>query len=71
MVLTHVEPPAAPPVRERDAPADGHGAEQAVRQGARHTDRERLQRQPPPLGRLSRSRGSLRGVEEGLEHQGD
>lgn len=70
MVLPHVESSAAASVRERNSSAIGHGAEQAVREGPRYTDRKRVQRKSASLRRLPGPRGPLRSVEAGVEHQG-
>lgn len=71
VVFPHVESSAASPLRECNASAVGHGTEQAIRERPRYTNRKRLQRKSPSFGSISGTRGLVRSMEEGLEHQGD
>lgn len=69
VVFPHVESSTAPSVRECNASAAGHGAEQAVRERPRNPNRKRLQRKSSSFRRLSGPRRIVRGVEKGVEHQ--
>jgi hypothetical protein len=70
VVLAHVEPSAAPLVRQPDRVDGRHDVEQEFRQDEGDSGRFGLFGGAAPLRRLSGARVALHGVEEGLEHQG-